>query len=813
MNKIKPFLLGAVILLVFILATASAWIYSSIYNAMPQLDGNTALYGLNAKVEITRDEYGIATIQADSRLDAAMALGFVHGQERFFQMDLLRRNSAGELSSLFGEVALDYDKKIRVHRFRERARAIINKLSKNEFELIKAYTRGVNQGIQRLGANPFEYLLLRQTPVLWQEEDTILTVFSMYLDLQYAGGERELSLFAMQQSLPEDLFAFLTPKGTQWDAAIDGTQMPQATMPTSFPASISSKEFSSDLVVSDLNNSQTSNKEAQASLSFISTQLTEQNFVGSNNWAVSGALTKTGSAIVANDMHLGLRVPNTWYRASLEYKLPDGSPIKVTGATLPGTPNVIVGSNGHIAWGFTNSYGDWSDVVLLKTNKDKSQYLTPSGFEDFTQRNHMIAVKDQKTVEIQTQETVWGPVIGEDKNGNLLAYRWVAHDTNAVNLAHIKLETATNVEQAVKIAASAGIPAQNLMVADSQGDIAWTIMGQIPVKHGDIGELPKDWSTGEFGWKGYLAPEDYPKVISPAQRRLWTANSRVVGGQMYQHIGNGGYALGARAQQIKTRLFEQQAFDEQALLDIALDTEAIYLSRWQELLLDQILTEPALSANPHWQAALPFISQQPLMASVDSVGYRIVKAFKSKVKAQVFKQLESYLSEQDKNFSLKTVRNSLEEPLWQLVTEQPVGYLAQDMSWQTLLTESLDQALNEITEQQSLADATWGQHNAAEIKHPLSSAIPLFGGYLNMPAEPLPGDGFMPRVDGGSFGASERMIVSPGHEESGIFHMPTSQAGHPWSPYFGKGHSDWVAGKPSPFLPGETRYTLTLLPY
>ena len=810
-SKLKPFFLGGAILLIFILATASAWIYSSIYNALPQLDGNTAVYGLSAKVNITRDENGVATIDAKNRLDTAMALGFVHGQERFFQMDLLRRNSAGELSSLFGEIALEHDKKIRVHRFRERARAIIDNLPIQELELIKAYTRGVNQGIQRLYANPFEYLLLGQAPVQWQEEDTILSVFSMYLDLQYARGERELTLSAMQQSLPTSLFAFLTPKGTQWDAAIDGSQMPQAAMPKHFSYATFSQAASSQAV-----SGQTISSQASSSVPIaedLNKQALDQGIIGSNNWAVAGALTKTGSAILANDMHLGLRVPNTWYRASLAYKLPNGDPVKVTGATLPGTPNVIVGSNGHIAWGFTNSYGDWSDVIQLKTNKDKSLYLTPSGYQAFTQHSHMIAVKDQKTVEIQTQETIWGPVIGEDSNGNLLAYRWVAHDTNAVNLAHIKLEAATNVKQAVKIAASAGIPAQNLMVADRHGDIAWTIMGRIPVKFGDIGELPKDWSTGEFGWQGYLAPEDYPKVISPAQQRLWTANARVVGGKMYQHIGNGGYALGARAQQIKTRLFEQQAFDEQAMLNIALDTQAIYLSRWQTLLLEQVLIDPELSANPLWQKANPFISEQPLSASVDSVGYLIIKTFKSKVKAKVFAQLNNHLSEQNKHFSFKTIRNDIEEPLWQLVTQQPADYLAKGMSWPTLLTESLNQTLSEITEQQSLANATWGQHNAAEIKHPLSGAIPIFGRYLNMPANPLPGDGFMPRVDGGNFGASERMIVSPGHEESGIFHMPTSQAGHPWSPYFGKGHNDWVAGKPSPFLPGETRYTLTLLPY
>ncbi|NMP30901.1 penicillin acylase family protein [Thalassotalea sp. M1531] len=788
MKNIKPFAIALTLILLFFLATGAAWLYSRVDSALPQLEGKATLFGLNATVNIERDEFGIATIKAENRNDAAMALGFVHSQERFFQMDLLRRNSAGELSSLFGEMALDYDKKIRVHRFRERARTIVNSLGNHELELLKAYTRGVNQGLERLGANPFEYLLLQQTPVLWQEEDTVLSVFSMYLDLQYSAGERELSLDIMRKALPADLFAFLTPKGSKWDAAIDGSQFSQSPMPANFPKTITSDGRT------------------------VSISKREPKFVGSNNWSVSGKLSTTGSAIVANDMHLGIRVPNTWYRASLIYSSNDKT-VKITGATLPGTPNVVVGSNGSIAWGFTNSYGDWSDVIVLETNEDKSQYLTPDGFKNFTSHSQMIAIKDQESIEIQTQDTIWGPVIGENSDGKLLAYRWVAHDINAVNLAHVQLESATNVDQAFNIAAQSGIPAQNMMVADIHGDIGWTIMGPIPRKRGEIDELPKDWSTGEFGWDGYLTPDEYPNVKSPADGRLWTANSRIVGGEMYKKIGNGGYALGARGQQIKQRLFEKEQFSEKDLLAIALDTEAIYLKRWQKLVQEKVLTEQMLSQKPLWQEAKQYLTKDTLSANVESVGYRIVKNFKTEVKRRVFSQLDSYLTNYDANFSFKTVRNPLEVSLWKLVEMQPEGFLTQENTWLTLFNDALDTVLEDMTQDQPLAKATWGQENAAAINHPLSSAIPIFGKYLNMPAEPLAGDGFMPRVDGGGFGASERMIVSPGHEESGIFHMPTSQAGHPWSPYFGKGHNDWVNGNPSPFLPGKTKYKLTLLSY
>ena len=788
----KSIFLSFIAILLFLLASSAAWIYSRINGALPILEGNKTIYGLQDNVKIDRDEAGIATITAQSRQDAAAALGFVHAQERFFQMDLLRRNAAGELSSLFGPAALSYDKKIRLHRFRDRARDIVKQLSTTESALLKAYTRGVNQGLNRLYSSPLEYLLLQQEPVLWQEEDSILTVFSMYLDLQHGHGEREISLGILEKSFPAHIVKFLAPKGSQWDATLDGSEFAPSPMPTEPWPAISS----------------------QNSAQFIDDKLLKSiDAYGSNNWAVSGSISKTQSAIVANDMHLGLRVPNTWYRAQLIYQH-QGETLTVTGATLPGTPNIVIGSNTNIAWGFTNSYGDWSDVIVLKTNKRQSKYLTPEGYKPFNMVKQMIAVKGEPSVKVTIKETQWGPVIGKDSDGNLLAYRWVAHDKNAVNLTLLDMELAQSVDDAFKVATKAGIPAQNLMVGDKAGNIGWTIMGPIPSKFGQLGETPKDWSAGEFGWQGYLSYEHYPRVKNPQHERLWTANSRVIGGEQYQVIGNGGYALGARAKQIKQRLFEHQEFDEQTLLSIALDTEARFMSRWQQFLLTEVLTEQQRSAHPNWQQVYEILNNNKLAADTDSVAYRIVRTFRKNVLNAVFKDFNQFLTQKDSSFDIGTIRARLEVPLWQLITRQPDNFmwLPAD-SWPQLFEQALSDTLTSMTKEETLAQATWGKENAAKIHHPLSKAVPLLDWFFDMPNDPLPGDTFIPRVDGGTFGASERMVVSPGHEQQGIFHMPTSQASHPWSPYFGVGHQDWVSGKPSAFLPGKTKYELTLLSY
>jgi penicillin amidase len=804
---IKRITISILLISSLIIFSSATWVYSQIDSALPILEGKRTVFGLTNSAIIERDAQGIVTIKASNRLDVAVATGFVHAQERFFQMDLLRRNSAGELSSLFGSVALSYDKSIRIHRFRERATEIVKTLPKDQKSLLKAYTRGVNQGLKYISSQPFEYLLLRQEPAQWTEEDSILTIFSMYIDLQNKDGQRERSLGLMKAILAADVYAFLNPKGSVWDAPIDDSQYQPSPIPKKAWPSASSANLG--------------NKEKHFKLDEASSYLKYQpdEFPGSNNWGISGKISTTGSAIIANDMHLGIRVPNTWFRASFEY--PDASKnIKVTGATLPGTPSMVVGSNGNIAWGFTNSYGDYSDVIKIQTINDGKQYITPKGIKNFTFHKQIIAIKDEQPVEINIKETIWGPVVGVNHQGEELAYRWVAHDKQAVNFTAKELELATTTSQAFNIAARSGIPSQNMMVGDKAGNVGWTIMGPIPKKFGNVGETPTHWHQGDNGWSGYLSPEQYPSIINPNDNRLWTANSRVVGGEMLKKIGNGGYALGARAGQIRDNLFSLNMFNEKSLLAIGLDDRALFLKPWQNFLLTKVLNEEALIKHQQFKAAKAILSiDTELSASVDSVSYRLVRNFRMNVRNIVFRELNTTFTNLDDAYKFRSIRHQIEIPLWQLVNQQPDNFLMRPLnSWQAIFNQALQKTIDNMTSLgdgkiQALNMATWGQQNTTKIRHPLSKSVPFIGKWLDMPIREISGDSYMPKVQGKTFGASQRMVVSPGHEETGIFHMPTSQAGHPWSPYYGKGHSDWEQGIASPFLPGNTKYKLTLLSY
>jgi len=809
---IKKIIISLLFIGSLIIASGVTWVYSQIDSALPILDGKETVFGLTKSTTIERDEQGIVTIKANNRLDLAVTTGFVHAQERFFQMDLLRRNSAGELSSLFGSAALNYDKSIRVHRFRNRATEIIKHLPSEQKELLKAYTRGVNQGLKYINSQPFEYLLLQQEPAQWSEEDTILTIFSMYIDLQYTNGQREQTLGLMKVLLSADVYDFLNPNGSIWDAAIDNSQYKSSSIPTeAWPPAFSAKKNNIDKKI-DYANSDT----------FLAYQTKE--FPGSNNWGVSGKISSTGSAIIANDMHLGIHVPNIWFRASFEYPTATTN-IKITGATLPGTPNIVIGSNGHVAWGFTNSYGDYSDVIKIKSVNNHKQYITPDGVKDFTFHKQIIAVKNENPVEVIIKETIWGPIIGKNHQGELLAYRWVAHDKEAVNFVSTELELATNVTQAFNIAARSGIPSQNILIGDSAGNIGWTIMGPIPNKLGNTGETPTYWHTGHNAWKGYYSPEHYPNIINPKDDRLWTANSRVVGGEMLKKIGNGGYALGARSKQIRNGLFTLETFNEKSLLGIGLDDRALFLEPWKNFLLTNVLNEERLTdkvliKHEKFKQAKKIVSEtKNFTASVDSVSYRLVRNFRINVRNLVFSALNNTLVNADNTYRFDTISSQMEIPLWELINQQPDNFLIRPLSnWQDVFNKALQKTIDEMiyldrNNKQALTKATWGQQNTTELQHPLSQSVPFIGKWLDMPAKALSGDSYMPKVQGKNFGASQRMVVSPGHEETGIFHMPTSQSGHPWSPYYGKGHLDWEQGIASPFLPGETKYKLTLLSY
>ena len=779
-----------VLLLLSLLAVGVAWWLAR--GSLATLDGERSLQGLSAPVVVTRDALGVATVEAANEADAARALGFLHAQERYFEMDLLRRSAAGELSALFGPLALERDKTVRIHRLRARVDDSLRQIAGDRLPVLEAYRDGVNAGLLALDRKPWPYLLLQAEPEPWTVPDTALVGYAMFFDLQDETNSRELALWRIREVVPAPLYDLLATDGSEWDAPLFGEARGNVVLPG--PETLDLRTLAAPEDAVDF-------------------EVSEPAAPGSNNFAVAGSRTADGRAIVANDMHLGLGAPNLWFRARLRYpdaRAPDGR-VDVSGFTLPGIPAVIVGSNTHVAWGFTNSYGDWLDFYRVEfTDEDKLKYRVPDGVAALRIASEWIQVKDGEPVELKVRETRWGPITRELPDGTTLALRWTAQLPGSLNFGLADLAYAGNLDHGLAIADTAGIPAQNLMMADRDGRIAWRLTAQMPERAGDCAPRAPLQVAQACRWAGWLPPTENPSLVDPADGVLWTANARVVDGAALDLVGDAGYANGARAKQIRDFLQSKPTLSEADLLALQLDDRALFLARWHALLL----AEAASSGNADLQALAAATADWSGRADVDSAGYRLVRGWRLAVVERLQNGLtapaQAALGEE---FVMPDLPQ-IESVAWPLLQSRPAHLLPRRFeTWDALLADAARELRAQLGAAGPLEQRHWGERNTARICHPLAGALPgLLRGTLCMPAEPLRGDGHMPLVQSPGFGASQRMVVSPGREAEGYGHMPGGQSGHPLSPFWGAGHAAWVKGEPTPFLPGAPAHRLDLQP-
>jgi penicillin amidase len=615
----------------------------------------------------------------------------------------------------------------------------------------------------------------------------------MWWDLQVNGLDREI----LRQEINARLggptctagwkcaIGFLYPEGTSWDAPAARTAAASAPVPVPDPAALDVRE---------------SGAWSPASGPALSAPAT-----GSNNWAVAGSLTATGAALIANDMHLGERVPTVWYHARLRIRAHEGAPeLDLNGITLPGVPVLVAGSNGHIAWGFTNSNGNWFDVAPAPCSP-------PRGRAPYTVVREAIRVRGAPDVELYVTSGPRGLLWRSDPGRQRCWFvAWLAQLPAATNINLMELEQVGSVEEALALAPDIGMPHQNAVIGDRAGHIAWTIFGRIPEDTGPAR------ARGDGAW---TTAADHPRIVDPTVGRLWTANARVATDPRQLQLLGGDltslgaeYKLGARAGQIRDDLM---ALSEPAtpadMLRIQLDDRAVFLGRWQTLLLT-VLDEQALQDHLQRAEFRRLIENWNAQASVDSVGYRLVRAYHDRTQQAAWDMLLGALRVPYDAGGWPP--DQFEEALWQLVTTQPLHLLAKEYAgWPEFLRAQVDATIAELAAScPQLARCTWGARNSVRIRHPLSRALPQLAWLIDMSTVELPGDQNMPRVQHDNQGASERFAVSPGHESEGYLHMPGGQSGHPLSPYYRAGFMAWAHGEPLPFLPGATEHTLTLQP-
>ena len=768
--------------------------------SLPELSGRltTTAMQTGQKVIIETDSQGVPRITGKCAEDVAFGLGFVHGRDRFFQMDLARRFAAGELAELLGGGAsiLESDRNVRRHRFRSLCQSVIADLNLSESKILDSYCAGVNHGLTTLKSKPWEYFLLRSSPSTWLPEDSILVSHSIYLFLEGGDLAFHQANAIIHEVLPPELAAFLTPAGGPWDAPIEGEAMKMPPIPSA--EAVNLRNFQPDY----------------ASESSENWNRLETKALGSNAWAVSGHRAhggKSGPALLADDMHLGFGLPPTWYKVSL-ITLDEKSNNKseVHGVSLPGGPAIVAGSNGQIAWGLTSAQGDWGDLLTLERDPQNPRlYKTPDGWQEIKTITELIKVKDRAPESVSIDWTIWGPVVDEDLSGRRRVWRWVAQEKEGSNLNIAKIAKCHSVNEALETAPTCGLPHVNFLVADDSGHIGWTIMGRIPRRNDTVQideRLPMPASEINYHWNGYLNPDEYPMIVNPEEGLIWSANHRMVSGENLRKIGRGRYDRGVRATRIRSLLRQQKEYNEKSMLAIQMDHEALLLQKWRDFILSE-LDENTSTFQNCWRI-IRLLRGWNGRAEAESKAYTFLNECRLRITLEVTKPLVEPIRQAEKHrtkphFHLRSI--SLENSVWAILQARPLHLLSPKYnSWSDLILDCIEQTITNANEKDW---PEWGEVNRIRLSHPFGNKMKWLRPWLS--SNEIKSSGAltdMPGIASPAFGASQRMAVFPGREETGIMQLPGGQIGHPGSPFYLNLLEDWIEGRPTPLESGKAEF-------
>jgi len=581
----------AVLILVLLLGVAAGYLW--LRQSLPQLEGSLTLSGLKAPAEILRDRHGVPHIYAASVEDAYFSLGFVHAQDRLWQMEMNRRIAGGRLSEALGAATLDADKFLRTLGVRRVAEATLKSLNAETRGQLEAYAAGVNSFLaQRSGPLPPEFLLTGITPEPWQSADSVAWIKMMAWDLG-ANWRSELLRMRLAKRL---------------SAAQIGEFLPP--YPGDAPLAIA--DFTK------LYRQLDAGKLAALALPGLSED------GASNNWVLAGRRSASGKPLLANDPHLGLAAPAVWYFAHLS-----APGLEVMGATLPGVPAVVLGRNRRIAWGFTNTGPDVQDLYIERVD-GAGQVLTPQGWQKLAAREETIKVKGQADVTLTLRASRHGPLISDVfkpaaaalPNNYALAMAWTTLRADDLSMqAAGKLASAGNWNEFLAAARDFHSPQQNMVYADIEGNIGYVAPGRVPVRkrENDLkGLAPAPGWDAKYDWDGFIAFEDLPQSYNPASGEIITANHKIVP-KDYPHYISSEWTLPYRAERIRQLLDATPEHSLQSFAKIQADTVSLQLREILPLLLKTRTTDAGalkvLQQLGRWNADMTVESAEPLIVS------------------------------------------------------------------------------------------------------------------------------------------------------------------------------------------------------
>lgn len=774
MTRAVRWSLAALALVAVVTAAALAGGFAYLRGSLPRTTGEIALPALDRPVEVARDRHGIPTIRARSLADAYTALGFLHAQDRLWQMDFMRRTAAGRLSQVVGEGTLGIDRFMRVLGFARLAQAQVDHLSAGTREALDAYAAGVNAFLADDPVLPLEFQVLGYAPEPWTPADS-LSWFRL-MALQLSGNWRqEIVRARLERRLDADQVAFLYP-----DAAADA------------PATISTARTAlRDVPLDEL-------------AALLPEALRPKS--ASNAWIVTGERAAGGKPLLANDPHLGLQAPGYWYLARIE--TPGRT---LVGATAPGLPFHVLGRNRHLAWGLTTTHSDTQDLFIEKPAAgDAGAYRTPDGPRPFATRTETIAVDGRETpVELRVRRTRHGPVVSDSidaakgvaPDGHMLALAWPALRADDRTPDALRaVNRARDVPEALEAMARAQSPQQNVHLADDRGNIAVTAPARVPIRAKGDGTRPVPGWSGAYDWSGFVPVSELPRAINPPDGRLINANNRIVGDD-YPHLLAAAWPPPWRAARIAALLDDAPPpLDAEAMAAMQLDAR----SPAADILLATLLRhapasrrgEEAAAVLRAWNGDMDRTQAAPLIfvAWMDFLNRAL---FADELGPKLFREFARP--------DPRLVRRAVEEDTaW--CDDVTTPDLREGCTAQVRL--ALEDALAALTRR--FGDplrAAWGDAHHTALPHPMLSRLPVVSGLFGREVATDGGDETVNR-GAARYSGSERgryaHVHGPGlravHDlsqppRSSLFMIADGQSGNPLSPHYASLAERWRDGR------------------
>ena len=782
-HKRHPLLL-ILMIVVALLGGACIWLSSIAHSPLPQLDGSLSVRGLAAPVSVTRDKQGVPTIEAASLPDLFFAQGYVTAQDRLFQMDMLRRAAAGDLSEVVGEIALQHDREQRILGIRAQAEKGLDLLTPEDRQQFNDYARGVNAYIDtHRNRLPLEFRLLHYSPKPWAPEDSVIVAYQMVETLSTsprAALTREKILAKLGPELTADLYV-----NRYWRDHPPTEPPPDWGEPDS-PTPAAAKTA---LLLSAPSGAVGPLPSSAAWIEPFLQPFFHKDVLplGSNSWVVSGAHTVTGKPLLSNDMHLGHQMPNLWYEAHLRC-----GDFDVAGVTLPGHPYVIVGHNRKVAWGFTNM-GPTVEDAYIESFNDAGQYLTPSGWKQPESRREVIHVKNHADVVLDVETTRHGPIVTELIPGETrkIALRWTLYD--GVRDPFFRVDSAQNWQEFRKAFSEFDAPGQNVLYADVNGNIGYQATGKVPIRASGDGSLPVPGSDNAHEWTGYIPFEKMPSVLNPPSGILATANGRITPDKYPSSISTE-WEAPWRTDRIYRVLESGKMFSAADML--ALQTD-VY-SELDRFVADKIVyaVDHAKNPSPSARQAADILRQWNGHMDETAVAPTIVFTTRNELMRVL---LEPKLGPATKD--AHSAELNWESYRWKMATvwlanvleNEPGRWLpAKYPNYDELITAALEQALNKAPAR--LESWAWGAQNTVLIQNRVLMHLPLVGGLTGPGLNPQSGDKYTVKAVGRDSGPSERFTADLANLDASTLNVVTGESGNFLSPYYMDQWQAWYTG-------------------